>query len=105
MDYITSRAMAYDYPVIKALAIASAESNFNIDAKNPDSTASGLFQFLDGSFQYYCVDKYHLADSLKEKSDSHVVVECAMLVLEEPNGDSNWAASRPVWSKELSDAD
>ena len=35
------------------LAIAKCESNFDRYAKNSVSSAEGLFQFLDGSWEYY----------------------------------------------------
>jgi hypothetical protein len=46
--------LGYSNEVIKTMIrIAKAESGLKEKAKNPSSTASGLFQFLDGSWKYY----------------------------------------------------
>lgn len=37
-----------------ALFLAQVESNFNPNAKNPRSSATGLFQFIDGTWQGNC---------------------------------------------------
>lgn len=48
-EIIANAANKYGVPVEALLAIAKIESNFNADAANPNSTASGLFQFTDGT--------------------------------------------------------
>lgn len=37
-----------------ALSLAEDESRFNPRAKNPSSTAKGIYQFLDGTFETNC---------------------------------------------------
>lgn len=37
-----------------ALFLAKVESNFNPNAKNPNSSATGLFQFIDGTWKGNC---------------------------------------------------
>jgi hypothetical protein len=51
---ITKLAKEYNVPVDEALTIAECESNFNPLAKNPNSTAKGLYQFIDGTWDYFC---------------------------------------------------
>lgn len=101
-DYIISRAMAYNYPVNKAVAIAKAESELVVSAQNPlkGSTASGLYQFINGTFQEYCVNKYALAPDLTYKNNPFVQIECAMKMLS-AGGESHWNASKSVWSKSI----
>lgn len=46
-----SREMGVDEHLM--LAIADAESDFIADADNPKSTAGGLFQILDGTWEWF----------------------------------------------------
>ena len=97
-DYAISRAVLHNVSVTKTIAIISAESNFTVNAKNPSSTASGLAQFIDGSFEWLCMDRYKLTQSLDDKNDPKIQIECLVLTLKD-GGDSHWNESKPVWSK------
>jgi hypothetical protein len=46
----------------KAIRIAKAESNFNQYAKNPNSTAKGIFQFIDGTWRANCLKDGNVYD-------------------------------------------
>lgn len=49
-----------------ALAIALVESEYNPNAKNPNSTAKGIFQFLDGTWEEKCEgDPLNAEDNIK----------------------------------------
>lgn len=97
-DYITARAMANGYRPDLAVAIAKAESGLSVNAKNASSTASGLFQFINGTFMGFCVRKYGLANSLEQKNDPFVQIECATKMLAE-GGESHWSESEGVWER------
>ena len=97
-EYIEARAMAYGYPPKKARAIAKAESEFNVNAKNKGSTASGTYQFINGTFKGFCIDQYKLTDTMKDKNDPHIQIECAIKMLAS-GGESHWDESKHVWSK------
>jgi soluble lytic murein transglycosylase-like protein len=45
-DFVIYQAMKQKVPVSLALGIARCESRFDPKAKNPNSTASGVFQFI-----------------------------------------------------------
>lgn len=100
-DYAISRAIDNGASVQLTLAIIQAESGFNPNAKNKSSTASGLAQWLDGSFKYYCIDRYKLTDSIKEKDNPYVQIECLVRRLSEPEGYKDWTASESIWSKHI----
>ena len=55
-----------------ALDLARFESNFNPLAKNPSSTAKGIYQWLDGSWKAHC------EGSVTSTKDN---VECTMRIL------------------------
>ena len=99
-EYIEARAMKYEYPSKRALAIAMAESSLVVNAKNKGSTASGLFQFINGTFKGFCIDKYNLTDTMEDKNDPHIQVECALRMLSE-GGESHWESSKGVWNKSV----
>lgn len=50
----------------EALAIAECESNFNQYAKNPNSTAKGIYQFISKTWTNYCEgDVLNYQDNIK----------------------------------------
>ncbi len=99
-DYTISRAMAHGVSPTLAVSIIEAESNFNIDAKNKGSTASGLAQYLNGTFKAFCIDKYSLTTDMANKNNPYVQIECLTLMLAD-GGEHHWDASRSIWKKKL----
>lgn len=79
-------------------AVAWCESRNDPKAKNPNSTASGRFQFLKSSWDYY--GKKLWGDELKNKNvfDYEDNTELAVWVYNR-NGLVDWEASKPCWSK------
>jgi hypothetical protein len=74
--------------------IARAESNFQPMVKNRKSTATGIYQFIHGTFHAYCKGKnvYNFIDN----------IDCFYKVLEVdgfPKGLSHWNASKAKWNK------
>ena len=74
--------------------IARAESNFNPLAKNKSSTATGIYQFINGTWHRYCAGKnvYDFKDN----------IDCFYKVLETdgyPKALNHWNASRSKWEK------
>ncbi len=74
------------------LEIARAESNLDPTAKNASSTASGLFQILNGTWEAYgCVgDVFEATDN----------IDCARKIFYK-EGTKPWEASRTIWEKRL----
>ncbi len=95
-EKIRFAAAYYNYDPDRAVAIAKAESNLLPDARNNKSTASGLYQFINSTFEDYCIDKYTLATSSDMKNDPDIQIECAMKMLSE-GGENHWDESRHVW--------
>lgn len=83
-----------------ALNIAKAESNFIPTARNTSSSASGLYQYIDGTFKDFCITKYGLATSMEQKNDPKIQAECAVRMLSE-GGEGHWNESRANWSRQL----
>lgn len=73
--------------------IAYCESNFNPQAQNQTSTASGVFQFLDSTF-YHWTSWYGIAYAAK--NDPETQSELAALMIRD-GGLSHWNASRSCW--------
>lgn len=84
---IREKAKEYGYPEEKALAIARAESDLNPQARNKTSSAKGVFQFIDSTWNYYCK-----GEVLNEDDN----INCAVRMLSE-GGESHWNASRHIW--------
>ena len=84
-----------------AVNIAQAESQLVTLAKNPRSTASGLWQFLDSTAKIYCIDKYKIMFSLEEKDEPKKQTRCALSMLKEPGGWKHWSSSYQSWYNEL----
>lgn len=45
-------ARTYGVPEDEAIRLATCESNLNPRAKNPISSAKGIYQFLDGTWEW-----------------------------------------------------
>lgn len=74
------------------LAIAKAESSFLPKAENPDSSATGLFQIIDGTFEYF-----ECTGDRKDPVDNTI---CAMKIAtdkEKGGGLHHWNESKENW--------
>ncbi len=95
LTYIRCRGhqLGYDdFTISKFVRIGRAESSLNPLAKNPKSTATGIYQFINGTFHRYCKGKnvYDFKDN----------IDCFYKVLEVdgyPKGLNHWNASRSKW--------
>lgn len=103
-DYITFRAMSHGIHPAVPLAIIESESGFKIDAKNPGSTASGLAQFINGTFRGFCIDTYRLTDSMADKNNPYVQIECHLKMLKD-KGIHHWDASKNSWAPKIRTVD
>lgn len=97
ITYIRCRGQQLGYKdtdISVFVRIARAESNFNPLAKNKSSTATGIYQFINGTFHRYCTGKnvYNFVDN----------IDCFYKVLETdgyPKALNHWNASRSKWEK------
>lgn len=88
---IPQKIIEYSYTINlnpkTALNIAQCESNYDPTAKNPSSSASGVFQFIDSTWEHYCEgDVFNEDDNIK----------CALDIMKE-RGYKDWNASRHCW--------
>lgn len=81
-----------------ALSIANCESQLNAQAKNPDSTAKGIYQFLDSSWDLY--SRLHWGES-RDVLDSKSNIELGVWVLSQ-DGTQPWESSRLCWEPLIS---
>lgn len=82
-------------PILEKIAIC--ESGNIADAKNPNSTASGRFQFLDSSWKYYGTKLW--GDNLKNKDKLNYKDSTDLaLYVYNLNGTNDWISSKPCWS-------
>lgn len=82
-----------DYTISDFIKIAYCESGYNPNAKNPNSTATGIYQFINGTWHAYCKGKnvYNFVDN----------IDCFYKVLEVDGikGLNHWNASKHCWDK------
>lgn len=95
-DYIVLMANRYKVSSKLLLAIAKAESGYIINAKNQGSTASGIFQYINKTFFDYCIIKYGLTSTMKDKNNPKIQIECAALMIRD-GGVSHWSESQRAW--------
>ena len=81
-ELITTKAVEYGVNPQLALDLARIESNFETYAKNPKSTAKGLYQFIDGTWNTYCTGHVF---------DPEANTTCAMQLLSN-GGIGHWKA-------------
>lgn len=76
-----------------ALNIAKCESGLNPEAKNPYSSAKGVYQFIDGTWAWYST-KFEFTGNVLSAKDN---VELAMKVMGK-HGTNDWLASYGCWN-------
>lgn len=80
------------------MLIAWCESRFRSDAKNPNSTATGVFQFIRGSWQYYGERIYGKEFEFKSPTNPVDNIDLALTIMSE-RGYTDWTASSHCWNK------
>lgn len=80
--------------VLLAEKIIQCESGWRIDAKNPNSTAYGLGQFINGTWEYV-QNKWGI--ELDRDNPEHQMYAVVRLLSEE--GTNHWKESRHCWDK------
>jgi hypothetical protein len=95
-EMITRYAIENNVDPATALHIAQCESNFNPLAKNKNSSATGVFQWIIGSWKYY--SNIYWQDTTDYRLNSEKNIELAMLVMRD-KGFGDWNASKHCWNK------
>lgn len=85
VEHMVRRTFA-DAPIM--VDVARAESQFVPTAKNPKSTAKGVFQILDGTFKHYKCD-----GNVLNASDN---IRCARKIYDH-EGTEPWNSSKDNW--------
>jgi len=81
--------------ILLAEKIIQCESGWDYTAQNPNSTAYGAGQVIDGTFQWF-QEKYKIKlDRHNPKDQMYIVVK-----LLEDGGYNHWAESSNCWDKE-----
>lgn len=91
-DKIRLSAIKHGVDQSLALNIACAESHFNPKARNKNSTAGGVYQFLDGTFASRGKLLWGNLQG-RQKLDADDNIELAMSMLA-TTGTSDWNASK-----------
>lgn len=94
LDYIRWKGQKEgydDYTISGFIRLARVESGFKLDqyAKNPKSTAKGIYQFIDSTWRHYCLEDGNVYD-WKDN------IDCFYKVLKVdgyPKGLNHWATS------------
>lgn len=76
--------------ILTMIRIARAESNFRADAKNPNSTATGIFQIIIGTWDSNRCEG--------ERWDYQDNIRCAYKLYQR-RGFQPWDASKHIWNK------
>ena len=96
-DYIIASAMKNNYSPKRAVRIAQCEGGTKPKVEyNASSTASGTYQFINSTFKGFCIDQYHMTDTMDDKNDFKIQIECATKMLGE-GGESHWSESKYCW--------
>ena len=89
---IVAEAARYDVDPGLGVFLSAVESDFNPNARSGESTASGLFQWIRGSFLGICIKKYGIAKEPSDVFNPVLNARCAMKTISE-GGISHWTAS------------
>ena len=95
--FMQSQTAGVDFTL--ALEIARAESNFDWRAKNPDSSATGVYQFTTATF-LDGIKWRKLGWTLKDRTDYIKNIDMAMWFMQKKQY-WRWNESKPKWGKYL----
>jgi len=93
ITYIRCKGEKLNMPnqdIMKMIRIAKCESGYNEYAKNPNSTAKGIFQFIDSTWRENCLKDGNVYDFTDN-------IDCAWKVYKEQN-DRPWHSSYSCWN-------
>jgi hypothetical protein len=90
-DKIKETAKEYNIDEKLFLRVAKCESGFKLDIHNSQSTASGIFQFLDSTFESQS-KKY----GIEGDKDSDIQIQLAGMMIRD-GGIGHWKASQGCW--------
>ena len=91
-DYFITAASFYEVDYNLALKIMLCESGGNYKAKNGGSTASGLFQFIKGTWAGTPQGR-----AGRDVFDPYANINGAFWLLSQPNGLNHWNETRSCW--------
>jgi hypothetical protein len=77
--------------IMKAIRIAKCESSFEQYAKNPNSTAKGIYQFIDSTWRANCLKDGNVYDFVNN-------IDCFWKIYK-VQGDNPWLSSVKCWNK------
>jgi soluble lytic murein transglycosylase-like protein len=85
---IHQKAVAANLDADMVLFVALKESNFEPLAKNPSSSATGLFQIIKSTWKAF--------ECTGERTDPEDNTDCAVKILGSPNGLEHWRADKSM---------
>lgn len=95
-EYIKEYSEEYGVDSDLALNIAKCESEYYYEAQNPDSSAEGVFQMIDSTWEY-TMEMMDMPTTTSKISVPESIEAGVYLLSKE--GSSHWDASKNCWSK------
>ena len=93
---IIAKATEYHIDTALFLRVATCESGLRTNAQNKISTASGIFQFLDGTFNSQYQKYFKVSPNMELKNDPLIQIDLAARMIAD-GGLSHWNASKACW--------
>lgn len=100
INYIKQFSEKYDVDPDLAMSIASCESDYYYKAKNPHSSAEGVFQMIDSTWEYTM--KWMGLSTTTPKTEIPISIEAGVFLLSK-EGTRHWLESRPNWIKKIAE--
>ena len=99
-DYIILGAMKHGLSVTKALYIAKCESGLLPNAKSKSSSASGIYQFINGTW-FETMNSMGLS-TISSRFDPRINIDAGLFLMK-TSGDHHWNESKPCWGPKVLD--
>lgn len=96
-ELVDKISLEYGVNPVLMKAIIQCESEWRVEVKNPNSSATGLAQFITSTWRSTMLEMGLSADTPRTDVETHI--KALAYRLSKPHGERHWNASRYCWSK------
>jgi len=96
LEVLASKVYTKNKQLYYTIQCESSWIENNVNKNDPNGGSFGLAQFQIPTFKQFCINKYHLSDSLDDIMNPQIQIECAEKMFNEGLG-HHWTCYRKLY--------